>query len=238
MTNRKVLVAGILKDVTNYIAALKGIDCEPVVALELPTGEGLELSDFAGLLLPGGSDIDPALFGQENRGSRTIHRELDEKQLALARLFAEAGKPILGICKGCQVINVCFGGTLLQDLPNNVYHQWDREREEDEHHGAIATGDNWISQLYGTGMVTINSAHHQALDRLGAGLMVCQKSDDGVIEAICHETKPIFATQWHPERMTRQWKENHPDTVTARTACVDGGLVFQHFLQLLQEYNS
>lgn len=155
MTNRKVLAAGIREDATNYIAALKGIDCEPVVALELPTGEGMELSDFAGLLLPGGSDIDPALFGQENRGSRTIHRDLDEKQLALARLFAEAGKPILGICKGCQVINVCFGGTLLQDLPNNVYHQWDREREEDEHHGAIATGDNWISQLYGTGLVTI-----------------------------------------------------------------------------------
>ena len=161
MMNRKVLAAGIREDVTNYSAALKNIDCEPVVALELPTEEGLELSDFAGLLLPGGSDIDPALFGQENRGSRTIHRELDEKQLALARLFAEAGKPILGICKGCQVINVCFGGTLIQDLPNNICHQWNREQEEDEHHGAIATGDNWISQLYGTGMVTINSAHHQ-----------------------------------------------------------------------------
>lgn len=233
--NRKVLVAGIPENVTNYIAALEAIGCEPVVALELPTAEGLDLSDFAGLLLPGGSDIDPALFGEKNKGSRTIHRELDEKQLALARIFAEAEKPILGICKGCQVLNVCFGGNLIQDLPNHDYHQWNREREEDEHHGAVAVGKNWISRLYGTDMVTINSAHHQAIDRLGEGLVVCQKSDDGVIEAVCHETKPIFATQWHPERMTGEWKAKHPDTVTARTACVDGGLVFNYFLQRLQE---
>lgn len=235
--NRKVLVAGSREDVPNYMAALEQIGYEPVVAVELPTEEGLKVEDFAGLLLPGGADIDPALFGQENNGSRKIDRELDERQLAITDAFVKAGKPILGICKGCQIINVCFGGTLIQDLPNNSYHQWNQVADQDEHHLAMAVENSWIDRLYGQEMVTINSAHHQALDRLGDGLLVCQKSDDGVIEAVCHETKPVIATQWHPERMTKHWRKLHPDTTTAKSDCVDGGLVFDYFSQLLQEYN-
>lgn len=230
-SEKRILICGILEDVPNYIKAIQNIGFTPVVATTLPTSEGFALSDFDGLLLPGGSDIDPILFGQENHGSRTIDRDLDDKQLAMTELFVRAKKPILGICKGCQVINVYFGGTLIQDLTTNERHQWDGD---DRHHLATAVSGTYMEKLYGSAPVTINSAHHQGLDRIGEDLVVCQRSEDGVVEAVCHKSLPILATQWHPERMTDAWKQANPDRRTARHESVDGGLVFDAFARLVR----
>lgn len=145
------------------------------------------------LLLPGGGDLEPWRYGQENRASRGLEPERDAAELALLDQFAAAGKPVLGICRGLQVINVGFGGTLLQDIPG---------------HGAAAGTDRLhrvrtappFSGLIGERPL-VNSAHHQAADRLGSGLEAVQWSEDGTVEALVHRRLPIWAVQWHPERL-------------------------------------
>lgn len=220
---RKVLIAGRLEDVKNYIYALTKAGVEPIVSLVLPTPEGYNADDFAGLVLPGGNDVDPALFGQENCGSRTIERELDIAQLGIMDIFVSAKKPVLGICKGCQVINIYFKGNIIQDLNNNVHHQ--AYHGEAVKHGAFTLPGNPLYELFGGGEIIINSSHHQAVDRLGDGLKVCQYSDDNVAEAIMHETLPVLGVQWHPERMAY-------DKHIAGEA--DGTLIFKLFGKIIQ----
>lgn len=144
------------------------------------------------LLLPGGGDLEPWRYGRENTASRSLEPERDAAELRLLGEFTAAGKPVLGVCRGFQTINVFFGGTLVQDVPG---------------HGAWETGD----RLHGARAVPcplgalagemVNSAHHQAADRLGSGLRVIQWAEDGVVEALCHRRLPVWAVQWHPERL-------------------------------------
>lgn len=220
----RVLIAGRLEDVSNYIFTLNEAGLDFVVATEFPTEEGFVIDDFSALLLPGGADVDPSLFGQENCGSRTIDKELDIAQLKMTDLFVKAGKPILGICKGCQVINIYFKGTIIQDLDNNVHHQAFQGKEVK--HKANTEKNNVFYELYGDGEIIINSSHHQAVDELGKGLKICQYSDDHVIEAIQHETLPILGTQWHPERMS--YSKHIPGEA-------DGSFIFEYFKKLINE---
>ncbi len=220
--DKKVLIAGKLEDVGNYIFTLKEAGLQPVVATQLPTEEGYDLNDFSALLLPGGADVDPSLFGQENCGSRTIDKELDIAQLAMTDIFVKAKKPILGICKGCQVLNVYFKGDIIQDLDNNVHHQAYQGKEVK--HKARTEENNILYDLFGGEEIIINSSHHQALDKLGNGMRICQFSDDHVIEAIQHESLPILGLQWHPERMAYS---KHVDGEA------DGTLIFEYFKKLI-----
>ena len=143
-----------------------------------------------GLLLAGGGDMEPWRYGQENTASRGLEPQRDAEELELLERFVSQGKPVLGICRGLQVINVAFGGTLAQDVAG---------------HGQ-ASGCDRFHRICGIpsplGKVEIvNSAHHQAIDRLGSGLTAVQWSPDGIIEAVCHRTCPVWGVQWHPERM-------------------------------------
>jgi putative glutamine amidotransferase len=169
----------------NYISALNALGAQPCF-------DGPEKCD--GLLLPGGGDVNPRRYGQENAGSAGIDDGLDERELAAVKLFAGLGRPVLGICRGCQVLNVAFGGTLLQDIPDHR-----RVMGTDALH-PVVTRDDMLRGLYGE-RFTVNSAHHQAVDVPGTGLRAVQWADDGVIEAIRHDTLPILGVQWHPERL-------------------------------------
>lgn len=222
--NEKVLIAGVQEDVENYIEALKNAGLQPVVATEFPTKEGFVSEDFAALLLPGGGDVDPSFFGQENCGSRTIEKELDIAQLHMADVFVREKKPVLGICKGCQVINIYFKGDIIQDLENNVHHQ--SFQGQAVKHKAVTLKDNAYYELFGGDEIIINSSHHQAIDRLGNGLRACQYSDDHVVEAIQHESLPIIGTQWHPERMAYN---KHIEGEA------DGTFIFEYFKKLITE---
>lgn len=219
---KKVLIAGRLEDVTNYIYVIEQAGFEPVVSIKVPTREGYTVSDIAALLLPGGDDIDPELFGQENHGSRTIDRELDEAQLGIMDIFVNAGKPVLGICKGCQIINVYFKGTIIQDLENNVHHQ--ACEGVAVKHKAVTLMGNPLYEMYGEGEIIINSSHHQAVDRLGEGLRICQYSDDHVVEAFVHESLPVMGLQWHPERMSYGKRTDDE---------ADGTLIFENFRKMI-----
>lgn len=199
----RVLVGGYKAQTDNYVSALKHIGIVPIVAFEdfLSTNESFfkffNILEYDGLLLPGGGDIDPEFFHEINKGSRNIDSALDRMQFKLLELFIHANKPVLGICKGLQIINVYFGGTIIQDLPTAPTHAWDKE---DKIHPSTAITNTFVSNLYGNTLV-INSAHHQGIGTLGNQILLSQIAPDHVVEAIYHATLPIIAVQWHPERM-------------------------------------
>ena len=200
----------------NYFAALEALGAEGV---KVPAD--VNVSDYGGLILPGGDDVDPARYHQAMNGAQNPDPALDELQLSVIERFFQAKKPILGICRGHQLLNVYFGGTLIQDLPSGGIHDWDKGLSADKVHLTSANPDSWIADIYGQSFPT-NSAHHQAADRLGDGLTVDQRSADGVIEGMHHACGYVFSVQWHPERMC--FKHQRDDTV-------DGSKVLAWFLK-------
>ena len=150
--------------------------------------------DCCALLLPGGGDIEPWRYGQENTASRDLEPERDHAELELIHRFLSAGKPILGVCRGMQLLNVYFGGTLAQDISG--HSQVDGA---DRLHSVRTVPS--LFQSFAGETALLNSAHHQAVDRPGTDLLPVQWSDDGIIEGMLHRTLPIWAVQWHPERM-------------------------------------
>lgn len=156
---------------------------------------GGRASAWDALLLPGGGDLEPWRYGQEDRSCRNLEPERDTEELALLEEFTAAGKPVLGVCRGLQTVNVFFGGTLLQDIPGHGA----LEDGTDRFH-AVRTMRPPLLSLCGE-RAEVNSAHHQAADRLGSGLRAVQWAEDGVVEALCHERLPVWAVQWHPERL-------------------------------------
>lgn len=146
------------------------------------------------LLLPGGGDLEPWRYGQANTASRGLEPERDAAELALLERFTALEKPVLGICRGHQTINVFFGGTLVQDLPGHS-----AAGGIDRLH-FVRTAPSPLRRLYGEQCV-VNSAHHQAVDRLGSGLQATQWAPDGTVEALCHRSLPVWGVQWHPERV-------------------------------------
>ncbi len=158
-----------------------------------------------GLLLQGGADIDPALYGEPVTHSRgRMDTVRDRFECELLRAFVAAGKPVLGICRGLQLINVAFGGSLYQDLGEDAatsaaHHVADLY---DEHIHPIRIGaDSWLAGVYG-GLPggAVNSIHHQGIKQLGNGLLVEARADDGVVEAIRWQGDSfVVGVQWHPE---------------------------------------
>ena len=175
---------------------------------------------FDGLILSGGGDVEPLRYGEENTASFGVDPERDAAEFRLIEAYCRAGKPILGICRGHQVLNVFFGGTLIQHLPDAERHV--PSREGDNAHATRALPDSFPALLYGERSV-VNSAHHQGVGRLAPELEAVQWSEDGVIEAARHKSLPVFSVQWHPERMCL--RRARPDTV-------DGGALFRWFISL------
>ena len=213
-----VAIAGYADRVGNYAAALTAAGMGWTVTLS-----AAEAARCDGLLLPGGGDIHPARFGQEDRGSRDIDPVLDEAQLAVLDAFVRAKKPVLGICRGHQVVNVYFGGGLIQDLPTAADHM--ARDGHDGLHPIRIEPDSALHALYGGG-ATVNSSHHQGLAEMGAGLRVTAFAPDGVAEAAEHRSLPILAVQFHPERMAAPW---------ARPGLADGAPVFRLFRRMAEQ---
>lgn len=154
-----------------------------------------------GLLLSGGEDISPNFYSQEP-GLRTgpSSLERDEFEIELIDLAIQNGLPILGICRGAQIMNVYMGGSLIQNIdePKSLTHMsLDRDRSERSHTVVFQQG-SVLHSLYGKSE-TVNSFHHQAIDTLGSELVATGRSDDGVIEAIEYVNHTAIAVQWHPE---------------------------------------
>lgn len=211
----KIAVIGKKQDTINYVKYIAGLGAAPLVTLEPET-----LSSCDALLLPGGGDITPAFFGESNHGSRNIDTELDIRQLQAFEQALSQRKPVLGICKGMQLINVGLGGKIIQDLPSaaSERHRYD---QGDKYHDSVIKENSWLYSLYGE-TALVNSAHHQALGTLGSELIAVQHCPaDGCIEAISHETLPVIGVQWHPERIE-----------TDRCG-IDGQKILQFFFTLI-----
>ena len=214
---KKVALAG-TESLTNYIDALKENDIEVIATLDVD-----EAIKCDGLLLPGGGDIDPVYYGEEMNGSDEPDRELDKAQRDILDAFVKAKKPILGICRGMQLINIYFGGSLHQDLVTRDIHT--RKNDNDSIHSVKSVEEgNLFEKFYGK-TFNINSAHHQGIKKLGKGLKEVLRSEDGVCEAVIHEELPIIATQFHPERMS--YKQRRDDAVV-------GEEIFEYFKSLLK----
>lgn len=188
-----VLIAGKKEMTKNYRNALDLLGITYDISLKANADT---LNKYDALLLPGGADIEPSLFGQNNLGSREIDVGCDVSQLALLHHFVLAQKPVLGICKGLQLINVYFGGSIIQDLPGKDMHE---SSSKDVFHDTYLRPGCFLESLY-SGTLRVNSAHHQGIGALGHGLRILQLSPDQTVEALCHPTLPILGVQWHPER--------------------------------------
>lgn len=215
----KAAIAGRPQFTSNYEFILHSLGVSPRVTLSL--GE-LEQCDL--LILPGGGDITPAFFGQKNKGSKNIDTELDILQIQALDLFVRQKKPVLGICKGMQLINVFFGGSIRQHLPTACFHEY---REGDQFHLTHALPGTILDQLYGECFL-VNSAHHQGVDITGRLLEVIQTAEDGTIEGIQHVSLPILGVQWHPERLLPP-TGNAPKEHQSKKTAINGSLLFQEF---------
>ena len=158
-----------------------------------------------GLLLSGGEDVDPCHYGQrksEKCGEIVAHR--DEAELSMLDAFFKTGKPILGICRGEQLMNVYFGGTLHQDIGDaaGCCHKDFRRKNTGCHTVAVEPGTR-LAQIMGETRFPVNSLHHQAVDRIAPELVISARSEDGIVEAIEHTSHPFcIGVQWHPEHMS------------------------------------
>lgn len=180
----------------------------------LPQQELLAQCD--GLVLGGGGDVEPAWYGQENWACDTVDGERDRRERQLIRLALEKKIPILGICRGMQLLNVVFGGDLIQHIGDSHSMTQGQYRL----HPTRTLPRSQLDRLYGTEPMT-NSGHHQVIGRLASGLQATQWAWDGVIEGIEHLTLPILAVQWHPEQLCPPKKP---------TEAVSGEPLFRWFL--------
>lgn len=176
-----------------------------------------------GLVLCGGGDLDSALFGQVSCGSQPPDLARDRAELTLFHAFYQAGKPIFGICRGMQVINIGLGGDLIQDLPpaSRIFHSGS---PHDLVHPVRSEPNSFLYGLYGP-LFLVNSAHHQAVGRLGRGLRAIAWAESGFPEAIDCPGRPVLGVQFHPERMAFDQRPQ---------GTVDGAPILFHFLSLCQ----
>ena len=163
-------------------------------------------STINGLLLSGGRDIDPFYYSQEPYDLKRIDPEKDSLEMSLLPLILEKKKPVLGICRGAQVINVCMGGTLHQRIKGMKHYQ---EAPDDyPTHEIKIKKETKLFKILKTEKLRVNSLHYQAIDKLGKELIASAKAKDGVIEAIEHKNYPfLLGVQFHIEYLWIKYPE-------------------------------
>ncbi len=199
---------GVRRDFTNeaYTSSLVEAGATPILLPSLLSEIEALLALCDGILLPGGFDIDPLLYG-ENRSPlcESVERDSDLFQRELFRSAQRKGIPVLGICKGCQLINVSCGGTLYQDLSlcgeKGTIHAQERKGIPFLHSVTLQKGSK-LHHIFDAPSLLVNSFHHQGVAKLGRGLVASALCDDGFIEAIEMKNGPwCVGVQWHPEAM-------------------------------------
>ena len=208
-----LLSSGDIKPLS-YIAALAGVGAEGIHAWPVEYSD-----DMDGLLLCGGADVDPKYYNEEINGSVGINAERDAAEFELVKAFIDAGKPIMGVCRGHQFLNVYFGGSLYQNIEEAELHKGGKA------HLVTATPDSVLSSLYGE-TFSVNSTHHQAVKVLGKGLRATATWNGKYIEATEHTTLPVITVQWHPERMCFEYK---------REDTVDGAAIIEYFVEMCRK---
>jgi len=190
-----------------YFQALVEAGAPPEELSLIAAGDPARAQDFDGILFAGGGDVDPSFYGEQTK-HESVHtdRARDEFELALLDEVLAARLPILGICRGIQMINVKFGGTLYQDLKGDTTieqeHKQQGDRANPTHSVTLTDPESRLAGAF-QGSCRVNSLHHQAIKRLGHGLKVTAHSEDGLVEAVeaADDYPFLLAVQWHPEEM-------------------------------------
>lgn len=211
---------------SNYCRAVERAGGIPIISALGEAEDYAQLAD--GILFTGSScDIEPHRYGQENRKSALCDAVLDDMEMALFHSFMRQKKPIFGICRGIQLINVALGGTLIQDIEEEVSGLTAHAEvyaKNTVYHTVSAKEGSLYQKILGSNFIT-NSYHHQAVKDCGQGLSPTVTTDEGIIEAVEHESLPIFGVQWHPERMIGDEQTEHPNMLP----------LFQHFVSLCRK---
>lgn len=192
----------------HYSEAVEAAGGAPVHISLIPNAGYIDavVDGLDGILLPGSdSDVDPLRYGQQpHPGLGAVHPIKDETDLLIIDAAERKQLPLFAICFGMQVLNVFRGGTLIQDirsqLPDAIKHEQGAPRNRPSHAVKVALGSR-LSEILGTADLVVNSHHHQAIETLGANLVVTARSSDGIIEAF-EDPRPdrfVVAVQWHPE---------------------------------------
>lgn len=175
-----------------------------VVARRLNATSGYPGDDIAGFVIGGGNDIDPAIYGGDVSASRSIDPSRDAYELKVLEIAEERGVPVMGICRGAQLINVQRGGTLVSDLSNIRVHTSNKGTLLPQKVVSI-TGGSILAGLIGNETTRVNSLHHQAVERTGDGLVVTAVDRDEIVQAIESVDGPLrVGVQWHPEYMPQR----------------------------------
>jgi putative glutamine amidotransferase len=184
-----------------------------------------------GVFLAGGVDVDPASYGEERHElCGRVDPPRDAVEMRLARWAMEEGKPVLGVCRGVQVINVAAGGTLLQDcslrdgaIKHDYFPGAGWARDHLAHEVRIAAGSR-LEAAFDAATAMVNSMHHQGVERIGAGLVATARAEDGIVEALeGHPEGPfLVGVQWHPEMLL----DAHDGTRR----------LFEHFIEAAREF--
>lgn len=197
----------------DYITAIEAAGGVPIMLPVVERDETVmrQVESVDAILLSGGYDPNPLLYGENpNRRIDFIFPEVDEHQLKAIHVASAAGKPILGICRGLQMINIAFGGTLYQDLsliPNSYIQHQQKSRKHSAGHQVSIVGSSMLADIMGETEIVTNSFHHLAVKDVAPGFAASAFAADGVIEAIERTDRtPVMAVQWHPEMM---WEKDH-----------------------------
>jgi gamma-glutamyl-gamma-aminobutyrate hydrolase PuuD len=188
-----------MPDVEPYVAAVQAVGLTPRLESIRP---GVAIGDCAGLLLTGGTDVNPALYGAV--AAPETEEPDDERDHVESMLLNEAMErdlPVFAICRGMQLLNVHLGGSLIQHLPGAARHVRRTPNRAQPAHSVTIEPATMLASIAGAPRWDVNSRHHQAVDRLGEGLRIdAVDSDDGTIEAVEYPTRRyVLAVQWHPE---------------------------------------
>ncbi len=201
---------GALHVYTSYLESVERSGGIPVMLPMHPSEDDIEkiAETFDGFLFSGGEDIAPKRYGEETSlHCGSIIPERDDMECRLYRALEKRDKPVFGICRGIQSLNVFSGGTLYQDLPSDfpgkVLQHSQRSKSTFPTQSIVVEKDSLLYDIVGKTEIYMNSHHHQAVKDPAPGWEVCARAKDGVIEGIWRKDKTFFlGVQWHPERLT------------------------------------
>ncbi|GGL59687.1 gamma-glutamyl-gamma-aminobutyrate hydrolase family protein [Sporolactobacillus putidus] len=192
----------------DYVQSLFSAGAVPIILPIAPNDAAESYEALCdGFVFSGGSDVDPRFYGEPpSLQIDVFNTERDASELLLMKKAIAAGKPVFGICRGLQVMNVAFGGTLIQDLPSEMeqtlQHVQKVPRVKSSHSVRVLEDSRLCALLNGRKTLYVNSLHHQAIKTLAGELRAVAFAPDGIIEAAEHATNDrIFGVQWHPESM-------------------------------------